>query len=299
MKLAVARLGADRIPTVVEVDGEKATVVVGAAAADLVEVAVHPQRYTGRGESIALADLELDPPLARPASLRDFMAYDAHLINSLAGLGQTPHPSWYEEPIFYFSNPAAVIGHGAAVRRPRGSVKLDYEVELAAVVGREAADLDAEDPAALDCLAGFTLMNDWSARDLAAKEMRHHLGPVKGKDFATSLGPWLVTPDELPIVDGVVDVPVVARVNGAVHTDNTFRDMTFDWRRILARASANTTLVPGDVIGSGTVGFGCLLELRTRNKELGEERYRFLADGDVVEIEAAGLGVLRNVVGQP
>jgi fumarylacetoacetate (FAA) hydrolase len=226
------------------------------------------------------------------------MVYEAHLVNSLSAWGQKPPHSWYDEPVFYFSNPAAVIGDGDPVRRPRRCAKLDYEVELAAVIGCEASDVDAADPRALDCIAGFTLMNDWSARDLAAKEMKHHLGPAKGKDFATSLGPWLVTADEFgdELADGVVSETVTARVNGEVFTQNTFAAMTFSWPLIVQHASANTTLIRGDVIGSGTVGFGCILELRSKNKEIGFEKYRFLDDGDVVEVEAPRLGTLRNIV---
>lgn len=298
MKIAVVEFPDSDAAALVEVEDGKASVIDGASPSDLIAVALDPEKWPGRGAPIDLNHLRFRSPVERPPSLRDFMAYDAHLINTLAGLGQKPNPAWYEEPVFYFSNPVAVIGDGDTVRRPRNSVKVDYEVEVAAVIGREASDIDSDAPDALGCIAGFTLMNDWSARDLAAREMKHFLGPVKGKDFATSLGPWLVTPDELRgLNEGVLDEPIRARVNGEVCTDSTFAGMTFNWRQILARASANTTLVPGDVIGSGTVGFGCLLELRTKNKELGREKYTFLRDGDVIELESPAFGTLRNIVG--
>lgn len=298
MKLAViGGSGCDAL-TLVEVIDDFAFPVRGATADQLVAVAMAPDSWNERDRGIPIAEVRFRPPVARPVSIRDFMVYEAHLVNSLSGLGQHPSPSWYDEPVFYFSNPAAVIGDGDPVWRPRRCDKLDYEVELAAVIGREVSDVDATSPDALDCVAGFTLMNDWSARDLAAREMKHHLGPAKGKDFATSLGPWLVTADEFDdeLVYGSVSESVVARVNGEVFTENTFSDMTFGWPAILERASANTTLLPGDVIGSGTVGFGCLLELRNKNKELGFDKYRFLDDGDVVVVEAPRFGTLRNVV---
>jgi 2-keto-4-pentenoate hydratase/2-oxohepta-3-ene-1,7-dioic acid hydratase in catechol pathway len=294
MKLAVARVADSEDPVLMEIDNDKATVIEGARPADLLAVALAPQDWPGRiGQPWDIVDVRFMAPIARPGSLRDFMAYDAHVINSLSALGQKPSPEWYEQPVFYFSNPAAILGDGDGVRRPRGSARVDYEVELAAIVGREVSDVDAEDPHALACLAGFTLMNDWSARDIAAQEMKHFLGPAKGKDFATSLGPWVVTPDELDIdASGRVNEPALSYVNGQIYTDNTFYDMTFPWPKIIERASANTTLLPGDVIGSGTVGFGCILELRTRDKV----KYPFLADGDVIELSSPKLGVLRNTI---
>lgn len=300
MKIALAQLP-DGDEAVVEVDpeGGKVTVIEGAASGDLIDICLNADRWTARGSAVALnSDVRFLPPVPQPPTLRDFMAYEAHLKNSLSGLGQTVNPAWYEEPVFYFSNPNAVIGPEDVVIRPRGSAKMDYEAEVAAIIGRSVSDVEADDPHALDCIAGFTLMNDWSARDLSAKEMRHFMGPVKGKDFATSLGPWVVTPDEFDLSTGSIDEPVVVRVNGEILTEGSFAGMTFPWPRIIARASANTRLVPGDVIGSGTVGFGCLLELRTKNKALGTEMYTFLSDGDIVELESPKLGVLRNGIGR-
>jgi fumarylacetoacetate (FAA) hydrolase len=182
---------------------------------------------------------------------------------------------WYEQPVFYFSNPAAIYGPEDEIPYPEGSQKLDYELEVAAVIGNAAG---------AGVIGGFTIMNDWSARDLQRQEMKVGLGPAKGKDFATSLGPVVVTPDEL----GDLRLEMVARVNGEERSRGNLGDMYHSWESIVARASANTRLLPGDVLGSGTVGTGCILEH-------GDNRW--LQPGDVVELEVEGIGVLRNVIG--
>ena len=181
-------------------------------------------------------------------------------------------PEWYEIPVFYFSNPAAIYGPDDEIPYPEGSEALDYELEVAAVIGAEGR------------IGGFTVMNDWSARDLQRREMKVGLGPAKGKDFATSLGPVLVTPDEL----GDLSLEMVARVNGEERSRGNLGDIYHSWESILAQASRNTELRPGDVLGSGTVGTGCILEH-------GDERW--LQPGDEVELEVEGIGVLRNRVG--
>jgi fumarylacetoacetate (FAA) hydrolase len=181
-------------------------------------------------------------------------------------------PEWYEQPVFYFSNPAAIFGPESEVPYPEGTEELDYELEVAAVIGAEGA------------IGGFTVMNDWSARDLQRTEMKVGLGPAKGKDFATSLGPVVVTPDELDGSRGTM----LARVNGEERSRGELGDMHFSWDRVVDHAARNTRLLPGDVLGSGTVGTGCILEL-------GDGRW--LQPGDVVELEVEGIGVLRNTVG--
>jgi fumarylacetoacetate (FAA) hydrolase len=181
---------------------------------------------------------------------------------------------WYEIPVFYFSNPAAIFGPEDAVPYPHGTRELDYELEVAAVIGAGGR------------IAGFTVMNDWSARDLQRREVRVGLGPAKGKDFATSLGPVLVTADEF---DGRAGT-MTARVNGEERSRGDLRDLYHPWAAILERAALNTRLRPGDVIGSGTVGTGCILEANDG---------RWLETGDVVELEVEGLGVLRNIVAPP
>lgn len=237
------------------------------------------------------------PPVSEPPSIRDFYAFEQHVKTAREGRGMAMDPDWYELPVFYFTNPAAVIGPDDEVRRPRGSAALDYELEVAAVVGRECADLDPDDPATLDMIAGFTIMNDWSARDLQRREMAQMLGPAKGKDFATSLGPWLVTPDELPGAEtGRPRARMEARVNGEVWSEGELADLHFTWGRLLGHASADVRLRPGDVIGSGTCGTGCILELQLTH---GADVRPWLSPGDVVELRVEGLGDLRNTVAAP
>jgi fumarylacetoacetate (FAA) hydrolase len=171
--------------------------------------------------------------------------------------------------VFYFSNPAAIYGPEDDVPYPEGTAELDYELECAAVIGADGV------------IGGFTVLNDWSARDLQRQEMRVGLGPAKGKDFATSLGPVVVTPDELDGRSG----EMVARVNGEERSRGNLSSMYHGWDALLTHARRNTRLRPGDVIGSGTVGSGCILE---------HGDGRWLQRGDVVELEIDGIGVLRN-----
>jgi fumarylacetoacetate (FAA) hydrolase len=232
--------------------------------------------FTGGGEArehaeFALADVELRPPVLHPPAVRDFMAFEQHVANARAHRGQQVPAEWYEVPVFYFSNPAAIYGPEEGVPYPEGTQELDYELEVAAVIGVDGA------------IGGFTVMNDWSARDVQRQEMRVGLGPAKGKDFATSFGPYVVTPDELDGTSG----EMVARVNGEERSRGNLRDMHWKWPDLLAQASRNTKLYPGDLIGSGTVGSGCILE---------HGDGRWLQRGDVVELEVEGIGVLRNTV---
>ena len=210
-------------------------------------------------------------PDHRPPSVRDFMAFEEHIANARRHRGLEVPPAWYELPVFYFSNPSAVYRDGEKIPKPADTEMLDYELELACVIG---ADGQPE---------GFTIMNDFSARDLQSLEMQVGLGPAKGKDFATALGPVLVSPDELP---ADLDMRAVARVNGEVRTDSRTGGMHYSWDQLLATAARNTPgLMPGDVIGSGTVGRGCILE---------HGDGRWLAPGDEIELEIEGIGVLRN-----
>ncbi len=224
-------------------------------------------------------------------SLRDFYAFEQHVKTCRAHRGLGMVPQWYEVPVFYFSNPVAVVGDGDPVWAPRGCEQLDYELELACVVGTAARDLPADD-SALDCLAGFTAMNDWSARDLQRAEMAVGLGPSKSKDFATSLGPRVVPVEELkPFYrDGRMHLNMTATVNGKKYSDGNAGTMYWTWPQLLAHASRDTELRPGDVIGSGTVGTGCILELTP------EAVGGWLKAGDRVELWVEGIGVLRNPV---
>ena len=230
--------------------------------------------FTGGGEArehaeYALADVDLRPPVLYPPTVRDFMAFEEHVANARRQRGAEVPAEWYETPVFYFSNPAAIYGPDEDVPYPSDTHELDYELECAAVIGAEGR------------IGGFTVLNDWSARDLQRHEMRVGLGPAKGKDFATSLGPVLVTTDEF---DGSTG-EMVARVNGEERSRGNLSAMHHSWEAIVAQAARNTSLRPGDVLGSGTVGSGCILE---------HGDGRWLQRGDVVELEIEGIGVLRN-----
>lgn len=231
-------------------------------------------------------------PLGRPtASIRDFYAFEQHVKTARALRGLEMPPAWYQIPAFYFSNPLAILADGDEVWAPTGSSELDYELEIACVIDHEVSDLPADDRA-LDCIAGFTIMNDWSARDLQRAEMSIGLGPAKGKDFATSLGPSLVPFSELRDVyrDGRLHLEMTASVNGKPYSRGNAGAMYWTWPQILAHASRDTRLAPGDVIGSGTVGTGCILELTPA--AVGG----WLKPGDLVELTIERLGVLRNRV---
>jgi fumarylacetoacetate (FAA) hydrolase len=230
------------------------------------------------GRDHALSDVVLLAPVPVPPSVRDFFAFEGHASTGARLRGRELAREWYEIPVFYFSNPASIQGPGQPVRRPAGSEWLDLELEIAAVIGEGGQ------------IAGFTLFNDWSARDLQRREMAVNLGPAKGKDFATSMGPWLVTPDELPIKDGRLQVTATASIDGREITRTTAAEQHWSWPQLVAQAAKETRLRPGDVLGSGTLNRGCLLELNADGGIDGEPRW--LRPGDVVAIEAEGLGRL-------
>jgi fumarylacetoacetate (FAA) hydrolase len=203
-------------------------------------------------------------------------------------------PQWYEIPVFYFSNPNSVIGHGDVVLPPRLTKELDFELEIALMVGKEAIDLP-EDDSALDCICAMTIYNDWSARDLQRQEMAVGLGPAKGKDFANAFGPrWVPIQDLMDTYrEGRFHLDMRAEINGKEVSRGNAGSMYWTWPQILAHASRDTKLLPGDVIGSGTVGSGCILEL-TPQKTGG-----WLQAGDRVVLIVERLGRLENVVGSP
>lgn len=243
---------------------------------------------------VPASEVSFLPPVAQPPAVRDFYAFETHVRNARARRGLDVPPEWYEAPVFYFSNPGALVGHGAPVERPAATKALDYELEVACVIGRKARDVAATDWRSV--AAGFTILNDWSARDVQRKEMAVGLGPAKGKDFATSLGPALVTLDELEDrmtpSDGAgdrIELSMEARVNGTTLSRANVRDLHFTFGQMIARASAGVYLFPGDVIGSGTAGNGCLLEL-------GPEAHPWLEPGDEVTLEIERLGTLTNRV---
>jgi 2-keto-4-pentenoate hydratase/2-oxohepta-3-ene-1,7-dioic acid hydratase in catechol pathway len=271
-------------------------------AAGLVEWAAGPG--TAPGATVLLADLELLAPIPRPPSLRDAMTFETHVVNSfrtgtlrrlapvdafleraLGGRRSLTHlltRGFYAQPPYYNASTAAIVGSGTTVRIPRYCEVFDYELEWAVVIGREGADIPADE--AREHIAGYTIFNDFSARDEQAKAMRSLLGPGKGKDFDTGnvLGPWLVTRDEIPEPYGLT---MAARVNGAEWSRGSTADMHWTFEDLIAHVSRSETLRVGDVIASGTVGLGC-----------GLEHGAFLKPGDVVELEIERIGVLRNPV---
>ena len=187
--------------------------------------------------------------------------------------------AWYRMPVYYKGNYRSLLGHDQLLTWPRYSQRMDYELELACVIGKEGIDINEDGAEAY--IGGYTVMNDWSARDIQMEEMSVGLGPAKGKDFATSLGPWVVTPDEF----NPADARMTARINGELWSDGNIESIHWSFPQMIAHASMDETLYPGDVLGSGTVGGGCGLELN-----------RWLEPGDVVELEVEGIGTLRTQV---
>lgn len=249
-------------------------------------------------EVLPLAEATLLAPIPDPPSVRDFMAFEAHVVTALTAVGMQVDPAWYSLPAFYFSNPAAITDPDAEIPVPPGCHMFDYELEVAAIVGRPGSDLGPR--AAEACIAGFTILCDWSARDLQRVESRIGLGPVKAKDTATSLGPVLVTPDELePFRSGNgYALRMSASVNGRRYSEGSWADLYWSFGEMLSYASRGTRLRPGDVIGSGTVGTGCILELAG---VAGPEEFPWLQVGDTVTLEVEQLGALsgRVVPGPP
>jgi fumarylacetoacetate (FAA) hydrolase len=263
-----------------------------AALADLVE------GFAARDEDDdALSDaaaLTFGPPVLRPPSIRDGYGFEGHVATMWARRGNPVPEAWYRLAVFYFSNPSEMRGPDEPVWAPRGSQELDYELEVAALIDTPALDLPAE--RAEEAIGGYTIFDDWSARDLQRDETTVRLGPAKGKDFANSFGPWLVTPDELADARAGhgYDLAMIARVNGVETSRGRWSDAVHGLADLAARASADARLRPGDLLGSGTVGTGCLLEVR--DDTLG----RYLEPGDVVELEVDRLGVLRTpIVARP
>ncbi|MER5633735.1 fumarylacetoacetate hydrolase family protein [Streptomyces nitrosporeus] len=240
--------------------------------------------------------VRLLPPL-QPASVRDFVTFEEHVEGvrrSVDGVAGVPG-QWYEAPTFYFTNPHAIYGPGQDVPVPPGSSVLDFELEVGAVIGREGGDLTPEQ--ARDHIVGYTVFNDWSARDLQSAEMKVGLGPCKGKDTATTLGPCLVTADELEPyrdADGFLRLALTAEINGETVGKDLLSNMSWTFEEMTAYASRGTRVVPGDVLGSGTCGNGgCLAELWGLR---GEQTPRPLRPGDVVSLTVEGIGTLTSTV---
>lgn len=227
-----------------------------------------------------LADVCLGPPVLRPPQFMDFYAFEQHVRTARAKRGLDIEPLWFELPVYYNTNSYAVYGHKQTIYYPREEDRLDYELELACVIGREVRN--ATEQSARDAIAGFCIFNDCSARTRQQKAMKVGLGPSPGKDFASVLGPYLVTKDEIPDYS---KLHMRAFVNGEKWSEGIAGKMQHSFESMIVYASKSRTLFPGDVIGSGTVGGGCGLELD-----------KFLKPGDTVRLEIDGLGVLENQV---
>ncbi|WP_406517006.1 fumarylacetoacetate hydrolase family protein [Streptomyces sp. NBC_00134] len=243
-----------------------------------------------------VSQVRLLPPL-QPSSVRDFVTFEEHVEGvrkAVDGAAGVPD-QWYAAPTFYFTNPHAVFGPHDDIPMPPGSAALDYELEVAAVIGREGSDLTPE--RARDHIIGYTVFNDWSARDLQSAEMKVGLGPCKGKDTATTLGPYLVTADELESyrdADGFLRLALTAEVNGQVVGKDLLSNMSWTFEEMFAYASRGTRVVPGDVLGSGTCGNGgCLAELWGLR---GEQNPPPLQPGDTVTLTVEGIGTVSNTV---
>ncbi len=218
-------------------------------------------------------------PSIEAGSLRDFIAFEQHISTVRRQRGAEIPEIWYKMPVYYKGNYRSLLGHDQQLTWPRYSEQMDYELELACIVGKEGIDISEGD--AEGHIGGYSIMNDWSARDIQFQEMAVGLGPAKGKDFATSIGPWVVTPDEF----NPQDARMTARINGELWSDGNIGQIHWSFPKMISHVSMDETVYPGDILGSGTVGGGCGLELG-----------KWLQPGDVVELEIDGIGVLRNRV---
>ncbi|WP_435705846.1 fumarylacetoacetate hydrolase family protein [Yoonia sp.] len=248
-----------------------------AADAALAFIANSPVRDAVHG----MDDVRLLAPVPRPTSIRDTLSFEGHMINFERRTGKKTPPRWYETPIYYKGNCASVVGHGADVHWPDYTSKFDYELEFGIYIGKQGRNISEAD--ARNHIAGYTIFNDMSARDVIPGEVAMFLGPAKGKDMDTGnvMGPCMVTPDELD----VSNLDMKARVNGEVWSHSNTNDMYWSFEQIIAYISKFETLYPGDFIGSGTVENGC-----------GDEMERWINPGDTVELEVEGIGTLKNKI---
>ncbi|MEU8798399.1 fumarylacetoacetate hydrolase family protein [Spirillospora sp. NPDC048819] len=265
---------------------------------DLLTVIAAGSRPEAAGPAVPLDEVTLLPPI-QPPTVRDFVSFEEHVEGvrrSVGGEAGVPG-QWYAAPTFYFTNPYAIIGTGAPVPMPPGCELLDFELEVAVIIGREGRDLTPEQ--ARDHVFGYAIFNDWSARDLQSAEMQVGLGPCKGKDTATTLGPWIVTADELEPYrdgDGFLGLALSVSVNGTEIGRDLLSNMGWPFEDLIAYASRGTYVRPGDVLGSGTCGNGgCLAELWGVR---GDRTPPPLQVGDEVTMTVEGIGTITNTVAE-
>ena len=224
-------------------------------------------------------------------SFRDFYAFETHVKTCRKKRGLGVASEWYEQPVFYFSNHRSLIKSEASLHAPVGCVELDFELELGLVIKKTGRNISVDE--AWDYVVGFTIINDFSARDLQRKEMAVGLGPSKGKDFATAVGPCMIGLGK--VIDRIdennhLDLAMTARINGKTLTVGNANTMHYTWPEIIAHASKDADLLPGDLLGSGTVGGGCILELGPENTD------GWLKAGDNIELEIERIGILKNYI---
>lgn len=266
--------------------GETSTTFSRTAAEHLATEPGGGKNLTGRkGERLVFGadEVRLIAPLPRPTSMRDFFAFEGHVKTGFEKRGEPMPEEWYTYPVYYKGNHQSIVGPGDQISWPSFTEKFDYELELAIIIGKTGKNIPREK--AMEHVAGFTIMNDFSARDIQRAEMKVRLGPAKGKDFATAIGPVLVTPDE---IGDPYNLRMTARVNGEIWSDGNSSLMHHRFDRIIEFASMEETLHPGDLIGSGTVTGGCGLELN-----------RWVQPGDTIELEIEKIGRLANTVVKP
>ena len=298
MRLATVTHGTRRFAVVV--DGDAVHEIAGRTLDDLVRGGLEQALEAGRAAlaapGVPLAEVRLELPY-RPASVRDFVTFESHVEGvrrSVDGAVGVPE-AWYDAPTFYFTNPHALFGPGEAIRRPALCRTLDFELEVGVIVGRDGSSLSESE--AEEAIFGYTILNDWSARDLQSREMQVGLGPAKGKDFASSIGPWIVTADELaPYVDedGFLGLDCRVSVNGTQVGQDRLSHMNWTFPQMIAYAARDSLVRAGDLLGSGTTGGGgCLAELWGR---YGEDAPPPLEPGDEVRIDVEAIGTLTATV---
>ena len=254
-----------------------------------------------------LKEVKLLPPLPHPPSIRDFIGFEQHMLNASKSFGHSISKVYYDIPVFYFTNHHAVYGPEDEIKRPNAETKLDLELEIAVIIGKKGNDINTAE--ADDYIFGYTVFNDWTARSIQKQEMEMPLGPAKGKDFANAFGPCIVTKDEFDKYRCKItrrrhpkhlkmpnsnkdrfDLKMTAKINDKIICEGNYKTVHWTFPEMIERASRNSViLVPGDILGSGTVGWGSLIE---NNFKV----HRPLEPGDIVELEIEGIGKLKNIV---
>ncbi|MBI89798.1 MAG: fumarylacetoacetase [Candidatus Marinimicrobia bacterium] len=258
---------------------------------EMAQEGIEIEKVSGKRIAYLETEVQLTSPVPDPQSFRDFYAFEQHVRAARKLRGLKMHPDWFKIPIFYFSNSVALFGHGEKINYPNKTKELDFELEFAVIIANGGSNIASEN--ASKYIAGYTICNDWSARDLQREEMAMSLGPAKGKDFATSFGPYMVTPDEIENAwdeNGKLNLRMTCHINGELISDGNTNDLYHPFTKMIERASMNTRILPGDYLGSGTVGTGCILELRPENTG------GWIKRGDTVRLEVEQLGVLENKI---